>query len=143
MEQGTGKLNMLAIVSVGVAAVGLILIVAADSILDNAETDYYEGRMSISDYRDTLDTAGTIWLWGEITIGVGVVIVAIAVVNKEPGEFRAMRSRLEKDFYRKCPSCNSWNTKFVPNCTTCGILLPPLSEFQKIQPGPTSFREGP
>ena len=54
-----------------------------------------------------------------------------------------MRERLEKDFYRKCPSCGAWNTKFVPNCSTCGILLPLLSEFQKTDGVPSAFKEGP
>lgn len=143
MEEGENKLRLLAVLAAAAAAVGIILVFAGDSLADNAENSYFEGRLDSDEYRDALNTAGNLWLWGEIAIGAGVILVALAIANKESGEFRALRTRIERDFYRKCPSCGSWNTKFVPNCSTCGVILPSLSEFQKVGSAPTAFREGP
>lgn len=143
LEEGESRLNLLAVLAVAAVLVGFILVIAADSLADNAENDYFEGRLDLDEYRGSLSTASNLWLCGEIAIGVGVILVALAVVNKESREFRAMRTRIEKDFYRKCPSCGSWNTKFVPNCSTCGVMLPPLSEFQRTEVVPRHFKEGP
>ncbi len=143
MEEGESKLNLLAVLAVAAALTGFVLVIAADSLADNAENDFFEGRLALDEYRDSVSTASNLWLCGEIVIGVGVILVALAIVNRESREFRAMRIRIEKDFYRKCPSCGSWNTKFVPNCSTCGMILPTLSEFQKTEVAPRNFKEGP
>ena len=140
MDNGLGKFSTLAVLGAGAAVIGVFLIIAANSIVTNAESDQ---TMTPDEFNDRIDVAADMWLWGEIAIGAGVFIIALAVFNRESGELRMMRERLEKDFYRKCPSCGSWNTKFVPNCSTCGILLPPLSEFQKANSVPSTFREGP
>ena len=140
MESGLNKLSTLAVLGAGAAAIGVFLIIAANSIITDAEGD---STMTTDEYLDRLDVASDLWLWGEVIIGAGVFLVALAIMNKEPAELRTMRERLEKDFYRKCPSCGSWNTKFVPNCSTCGIMLPPLSEFQKAGSYPSAFKEGP
>lgn len=143
LEEGESKLNLLAVLAVAAAAVGFILIFAADGLADNAENDYFEGRLDVDEYRDSLSTASNLWLYGEVAIGVGVILVALAIANKESRQFSTLRTRIERDFYRKCPSCGSWNTKFVPTCSTCGVMLPPLSEFQKTEVAPRDFKEGP
>ena len=99
--------------------------------------------MTIDEFNDRIDVAADMWFWGEIAIGAGVLLVALAVINRESGELRRIREHLEKDFYRKCPSCGAWNTKFVPNCSTCGILLSLLSEFRKTGSVPSTLKEGP
>jgi hypothetical protein len=143
MEDGGGELRLLAVLAATAAAVGLTLVFVGNNLANNAEDDYFEGKLGIVEYRDAVDTAGTLWLWGVIAIGCGVILVALAIASKEPEELRRMRARIEKDFYRKCPSCGSWNTKLVTNCSTCGVMLPALSEFQRIGSAPMNFEEVP
>ena len=140
MEGAFSGFSTLAVVGAGAAAIGVFLIIAANSLITDAEGD---PTMTMDEINDRIDLASDLWLWGEVSIGAGVFMVALTVLNRESGELRTMRERLEKDFYRKCPSCGSWNTKFVPNCSTCGIILPPLGEFQKTGSVPSAFKEGP
>lgn len=139
MESEWNKLSTLAVFGAAAAAIGVFLIVAANSIVTDAAG-------SIGDYNEIasrVELAHDMWLWGEIAIGAGVFLVALSVMNKESSGLRVMKERLEKDFYRKCPGCGSWNTKFVPTCSTCGVSLPPLSEFQKTGGTSSTSREGP
>ena len=119
-----------------VAAVGLILIVVADRMYEGAESDYLATDMTYEEFLDRLDTIDAIWTVGTAMIAISVIAVAVSVPATSTSSFEMMKKRLETDFYRKCPSCGSWNTKLAASCTTCGILLPRLQESSPVEAGP-------
>jgi hypothetical protein len=126
-----------------VAAVALILIVVADRMYEGVDNDYLTTEMTYEEYLDRLGTIDAIWTVGTVMIAISVIAVALSVPATSTSSFEMMKKKLEADFYRKCPSCGSWNTKFAASCTTCGILLPRLQESSPVETGPRVMKGAP
>ncbi len=137
------RFNTIAIIGAGIAAIGLILIVAADRMYAGAENEYLTTDMTYEEYIDALGTIDTVWTVGTIAIALSVIVVAVSMPAVSSSSLETMRKRIETDFYRKCPSCGSWNTKLTASCTTCGILLPRLQESVPVEAAPRVLKEGP
>lgn len=137
------RLNTIAIIGALIAIFGLVLVLVADRMYTGVENDYLTTDMTYEEFIEALDLIDAISTVGIVALAVAIIVVAISVPINETRSMDKMRKRLEEDFYRKCPSCGSWNTKFVPNCTTCGILMPKLAESTTVEPRPMVFKEPP
>jgi len=137
------KFNTIALVGAIIAVFGLTFIVVADRMYESAENDYLASITTWEEYVDQVDSIDAIWTIGTVLIAVAVIFVAVSVPKISASSIETMKRNIEADFYRKCPSCGSWNTKFANNCSTCGILLPKLPEMSVVKPEPSVFKEGP
>ncbi len=143
MGNGRSRFNSIAVIGAGIAAIGLVLIVTADRMYSGAENEYLTTGMTYEEYIDKLGTIDTIWTVGTIAIALSVIVVAMSIPAQSSSSIETMRKRIETDFYRKCPSCGSWNTKLTASCTTCGILLPRLQESVPLEASPRVLKQGP
>lgn len=142
-SEGHMKFNMIAMAGAVFAALGLVLIVVADRMSQGILSDYLLTDMTEMEYIDKVEAIDSLMTIGIVITAAAVIVVAFSVPSITTHSFEKMRRKIETDFYRRCPSCGSWNTKLVANCQTCGILMPKLPETSKVNPEPSVFKEGP
>lgn len=142
-EVSLGRFNAIAFVGAMIAIGGLVFVVVADRMYDDVTTDYLLGDLLYDEYWDKMETVDSIWTLGIILIAVAVIAVGVAVPVGNASTVNKLKAQLESDFYRRCPSCGEWNTRMVPNCTTCGILLPKLHDMQAREVEPRMFKDRP
>ena len=141
--EGHIQFNKIALAGAVFAALGLVMIVVADRMSQGLLSDYLISDMTEQDYLNQIEAIDALMTTGVVITAAAVIVVAFSVPPISAQSFDKMRRRIETDFYRRCPSCGSWNTKLVANCQTCGILMPKLPESSRVNPEPSVYKEGP
>ena len=122
------RLNDLAIVGAVLAILGLVLIVVAYAMTGVVTDEYLTTDMTDQEFLDSLGTLDDMMILGMVVSGFAIVVVAFSVPAITSRSYDRMRSKLEKDFYRRCPRCGSWSPKLDTFCQTCGIQISSLPE---------------
>jgi hypothetical protein len=104
MSGGGGeRFNIIALAGAVIAAIGLIFVVAADRMQDEAMDDYIQGLPYIQ-YLNRIDSSNSVWTIGVVFIAIAVILVAFAVRVNDADALDRTKRRLELELSSAPPS---------------------------------------
>jgi len=139
-EKSFGEFNAVAIVGAVVAVLGLACFAYGMSMAMGPTVTINDvEQVDVIRLKDGVGVA----YFGGILLSIAVLLIAVAVPIGNASTVNKLKTRLQSDFYRRCPSCGEWNTWMVSNCTACRTLLPKLHDMESRVVGPRAFRDEP
>jgi len=95
--RNVGRFNIIALVGAVIAAIGLVIVVAANIMQKNAMNEYLRGLPYIQ-YLNRIESANEAWTIGVVCIAVSVIVIAFSIHVNNADALDRTKRRLQLEF---------------------------------------------